>query len=265
MPTAEPIASPTIKEIRLGNLHAKWVKGSATKSDTAELLENGVLKPEDVEAAKPKDKGGRPRKPPGSFPVSINGMEALGALIMRRFPRIGLQVDRQAIIAWRRLERVPDNCNVPFPAPLSSNRYDVAECFAWVETYISDGSPGPLAAKQKTKDAIEERKLELLNIEVGKATGALISRDRARMTRRDALARQNAIMQTQLERVGTQHRIDWLKQLQCTPEQIAEFQRRDAELAAQIISVIYNEYQTQARLEPEAILADEMKQKTVKV
>lgn len=257
---------PTLKEIRLSNLHAKWVKGTASDKNIAELLENSVLTPADVEAKQPKKKSGRPRKLTAGFPASINGMDSLGGLIMRRFPGIGIQVQRQVIQNWRRLEHVPDGCNVPFPAPRASNRYDVAECFAWVSNYFPDGEQrGPLAAKQKTRDAIEDRKLKLLDIEVGKAEGALISRDRARMTRRDALTRQNNIMQARLEHVECQQRIDWLKQLGATPELIAEFQRRDSALAIQTISEIYNEYQSQSRLEPESELAEEMKQKTVKI
>lgn len=263
---SESVTAPTLKEIRLSNLHAKWVKGSATKSDIQELLDNGVLTPADVESKPQKQKAGRPRKIVSGFPSSINGMGGLGGIIMRRFPNIGIQVGRQVIQNWRKLEHVPSGCNVPFPAPKESNRYDVAECFAWVETYYPDGvGSGSMVAKQKTKDLIDVRKLELLDIEVGKSTGALISRDRARMTRRDALVRQNNIMQTRLERVETQQRIDWLKQLGATPELMAEFQRRDAGLAQETIARIYNEYQSAIRLEPEVDLAEEMKQKTVKI
>jgi hypothetical protein len=201
-----------------------------------------------------------------SYPASICGMDNIGSLIMRRFPGIGIQVKRDVIYRWRNLLYVPDGCTVPFPAPTVHNRYNVVDCFAWIETYFPNGGQATgLPDKQRTKDQIEEKKLALLNLELAKAEGQVIDRQRARATRLHVLTLQNNIIRARLERAGPQLRIDWLRQLGAAPELIAEFQRRDTELAQRTISEIYEDYAAESRKEPEVRLAEEMKTKTVKV
>ena len=93
----------------------------------------------------------------------------------------------------------------------------------------------------------------------------MIDRQRARATRLHVLTMQNNIIRARLERAGPQLRIDWLRQLGAAPELIAEFQRRDIELAQKTIDGIYEDYAAESRKEPEVRLAEEMKTKTVKV
>ena len=203
---------------------------------------------------------------PASYPPSICGMDNIGALIMRRFPSIGIQVKRDVIYRWRNLIYVPDGCTVPFPAPTIHNRYKVVDCFAWIETYFPDGCrTGGLFEKQRTKDQIEERKLTLLNLEVAKAEGRVIDRESARATRIESMTIQNNIVRNRVERACPQLRVDWLKQLGAAPELIAEFQRRDIELAQKTIAWIYEDYAAESRKEPEQKLSEEMKAKTVKI
>jgi hypothetical protein len=253
---------PAPKEIRLLSLHSKWLKGTASQTDIKELLANGKLTQKDVCAKKPKAKG----RPARDFPQFVAGMDALGAVLMRRFPGIGIQIGRQVIQNWRKLEHVPDGCIVPFPAPRASNRYAVADCIAWIERYFPEGGPAAgMTEKQRTKDQIEERKLTLLNLEVAKAEGRVIDRESARATRIASMTIQNNIVRSRVERACPQLRVDWLKQLGVVPELIAEFQRRDIELAQKTIDGIYEAYAAESRKEPEQRLSEEMKAKTVKI
>lgn len=83
------------------------------------------------------------------FPEFIEGMDRLGALIMRRFAgRLTTEVRRMQIQHWKKLEGVAKRPGlVPFPSPRESNRYNVRECFDWVEKWVlidSQVSPGDL-------------------------------------------------------------------------------------------------------------------------
>ena len=252
------LPSPPPKEVRLLSLHQKWLKGTASRADIKELLDNGKLTAADVGAKRPRGRRGK-------SPDVVAGMEALGTVLMRRFPGLGIELHRQVIHDWRNLRHVPAGCTEPFPAPESSNRYNVAKCIAWIETYFPNGGQATgLPDKQRTKDQIEEKKLALLNLELAKAEGQVIDRQRARATRLHVLTMQNNIIRARLERAGPQLRIDWLRQLGAAPELIAEFQRRDIELAQRTISEIYEDYAAASRDEPEQRLADDMKNNTVK-
>ena len=185
-------------EIRLANQKAKWLKATASKSDIEELLAAGRISPKQAAES-------MPAPDTENLPTSVAGMDALGALIMRQFPRIGLQVDRQMILHWRNLRRVPEGCSVRFPAPKCSNRYDVAECFAWVQTYFGQkmaegGMPeAQYEARQAIKDKIESRKLELLDIEVGEATGRLVEAKEAQLAVTGAVMAHHRIVKSHLD------------------------------------------------------------------
>lgn len=136
------------------------------------------------------------------IPASTSGMDALGALIMRQFPNIGLQVNRQTIHNWRNLKFVPPSCNVPFPPPTNGNRYNTADCFAWIETYFPEGENVPRhGATQDLKNKINERKLRLLDLEVGEAEGKLTDKKIAKNTMIAAIKKYHGIVRTHLEKL----------------------------------------------------------------
>jgi hypothetical protein len=188
--------------IRLENQYAKWLKASASKLDIEDLLRAGKISAEQA-----LDSERRGQIPVEDIPTTVSGMDALGSLIMRNFPKIGLQVGRQTIKNWRALKYVPNGCNVPFPPPSNGNRYKVSDCFAWIQTYFGPrmdtvGQPDPLfGATQELENKIKERKLRLMDLEVGKAEGKLTDAKVAQSTISAALKRYHGIVRTQLERV----------------------------------------------------------------
>jgi hypothetical protein len=113
------------------------------------------------------------------FPTIAEGMDKLGALIMKRFAgRLPLQVGRQQIQNWKRLVGVAKRPGVvPFPAPKDSNRYNVAECFDWVEKWILPDTASTVGAGDlfgaganidvKIKETDLRRKLRLEQFEQG--------------------------------------------------------------------------------------------------
>lgn len=186
--------------IRLENQFSKWLKASASKGDISDLLEAGRISSK--EAKKYEEQ--HPAEI-DDLPTSVSGMDALGSLIMRQFPKIGIQVNRQAIRKWRKLLCVPSGCNVPFPGPATSNRYNVAECFAWVQTYFGPhmgiaGEPDVVfGATQELENKIKQRKLELLDMEVGTASGRLSNSKTAQMAVTGAVMAHHSIVKRQMD------------------------------------------------------------------
>lgn len=74
-----------------------------------------------------------------TYPKFVDGMDNLGALIVRRFrefPSIG-EVSRQRIQNWKAFVGVTKRADlIPFPTPTTGNRYETQPCFDWVEKFI---------------------------------------------------------------------------------------------------------------------------------
>jgi hypothetical protein len=83
--------------------------------------------------------GAKPGGAADTYPEVAEGMDNLGALIMRRFaefPSMG-EVGRQRILAWKKLVGVQKREGLmPPPAPFLSNRYKVLPWFEWVARWI---------------------------------------------------------------------------------------------------------------------------------
>ena len=152
--------------------------------------------------------------PAGDIPATVSGMDALGALIMRRFPKLGIQVGRQVIQNWRRLKYVPKGCTVPFPAPSNGNRYDVQECFAWIQNYFGPrmetvGQPDPLFGEtQAIKNKRELVRLRMDEREDAHQAGKLIERAISEQTITAALRRYHNLVRVQLERLDVKEIVD---------------------------------------------------------
>ena len=201
---AKPSRSAEEYKIRIRNLHAKWVQGTASKSAIDELLvvgeANGGISPKEVrerQAEQPELE---------DIPSSVSGMDALGALIMRQFPKIGLQVNRQTIQNWRQLKYVPKGCSVPFPPPSSGNRYNVAECFAWIQTYFGPrmetvgGMDLSFQRRQEMKDRIDAATMRMKEREDAHAAGLLTDTKEAQMAVTGAVLAHHAIVKARLDR-----------------------------------------------------------------
>ncbi len=121
-----------------------WAVNNAAKIVQRKKLSKMLQEGEDVTASDIKifktPVAGVPSFAVGAdeYPEVIEGMDRLGALIMRRFAgRLTMEVRRMQIQNWKKLLGVAKRPGlVPFPSPKESNRYDVRECFAWIEKWI---------------------------------------------------------------------------------------------------------------------------------
>lgn len=95
----------------------------------------------------------------------VDGMDNLGALIMRRFaefPSLG-EVTRQRIQNWKNgIGVVRRTGLVPFPSPTLANRYHVQSAFDWVEKWIVPDlkkPTGELLSGLSARDEMEQIEL----------------------------------------------------------------------------------------------------------
>ena len=226
--------------IRLDNQYVKWLKASASKLDIEDLLRAGKISAEQARESEQQ----QGQIPAGDIPATVSGMDALGSLIMRNFPKIGLQVGRQTIQNWRGLKYVPNGCNVPFPPPSNGNRYRVSDCFAWVETYFGPrmdtvGQPEPLFGE--TQAHKNRREAALANIAERQdrlQAKTLMVRADAEKTISAALKRYHGIVRVQLERTGLKLITDYHAALNLSDEQKAALREFHIGLARETISKV---------------------------
>jgi len=116
------------------------------------------------------------------YPKSVNSQGAIAELIAREF---GIRCQQQDITHWRALRRVGPDVKVPFPAPGARNRYDVKECFAWVEQYLMPyrtAKADEAEQKKSAKERLEEGKAALIEARVRKESPLYISKAVAERT-----------------------------------------------------------------------------------
>lgn len=186
-----------------------------------------------------KKKGNRTRR--GGYPVSVAGMDAIARLIAVKYNR---QCSRQYIMRWRNLVQVPAGCTEQFPAPKESNRYNMAECFAWCDRYLE-----PAAEKQgetqdllqlqfeaKAKNDIEKLEHERWGRE--RDRGLWLKKLDAERTIIGALRQYHGAVRSLLERQDPAARRDKLRDLGVDADLVAAFFAFDLDLARATVDAV---------------------------
>ena len=76
-------------------------------------------------------------------PKSIQGQTKIASLLSERYgDEVGVTMDRRTIQRWRTGRFLPVGVE-SFPQHDGGNRYDVAKCCAWLETYIAARKKNP--------------------------------------------------------------------------------------------------------------------------
>lgn len=189
----------TVREGRLASILTKWTQGSPLsffKSiPTQDLIDSGIPR-DDLESNGllfAKDKSGE-----FSYPKTVRSQSAIAELIRRRF---SIGCVQQDIHKWMRLQGVKGN--VPFPPPREGNHFNVGDSFAWVEQYIipnRKAGEDSFGVSQALKTRIEEKRLELLEMEVAAEKRRLIPRQVAQQTGMAVISRLQNVTVTEDER-----------------------------------------------------------------
>lgn len=178
----------------------------------------------------PKASDKKPKKPEDTYPKMVRGQTAIAELINRRFR---IECFQTYIGRWRKLQGVRGN--TPFPAPHGANKYDVAECFAWVEEFImphrTGGAVAPASAETfesmtALDKRIKERKLQLLTFEVGASERKLIARQKAEQTSIAVIRRLQQFCVNQDEKEMPAWCSDTLRMLNVEPDKVRAFLAR---------------------------------------
>lgn len=173
------------------------------------------------------------------YPETAAGMTLLGSLIMRRFAGkpIG-EVGHQRIRNWKKLAGVKRREGlIAFPNPVSANRYNVRECFDWVEKWIIPDVTEPgndFGVIANTEAQIKQAALRKALREEAQDAGELINVNEAIAAGVGALNQVRLALRMRDERGDIHRRLAWLKEFGVSPDVIAKFQGRDTALAIEL-------------------------------
>lgn len=167
--------------------------------------------------------------------IWIAGLTRLAAEINGHFK---ISCAKQNIKNWQR--RSP-----PFPAPKASNRYNRAECFAWVEKFIMPSS-GPvnqseLAWVTRAEQAKSEREVdraERERFELDKEKGLYVLRSAATQTTIGVIKKYHGFVKAELESNSVADRREKLQQLGVSVEIVALFHEFDLKQAQAMVDRI---------------------------
>lgn len=168
--------------------------------------------------------------------IWIAGLTRLAAEIAGHFK---ISCSKQSIKNWTSRK------NPPFPAPKESNRYNRAECFAWIEKYIMP-SNGPvqqseLALLEKSMRAKAEREIDRADrerFELDKEKGLYVLRSAATQTTIGVIKKYHGFVKAELESNSVADRREKLQQLGVSVEIVALFHEFDLKQAQAMVDRI---------------------------
>lgn len=161
------------------------------------------------------------------------GLKLIAEAMSNEFHRI---ITKQLVHSWKAW-------NPPFPAPHQNNQYDQEECFEWYRTHPktqgqtqSELSLVDQAYQAKQELTIRENEREQFEFDVLKKK--YIDRGHAERQIVGFAKRYHSWVRREVENYTITHRIEHLKSLKLTPEQLASFQIFDTTESERLINQI---------------------------